>query len=82
VCEFPTRHLKKSKAKQMEGTNKLTPPAAKWIQETEDSDSEQVGLVPHNRGYKHILFNINNNNIIIMFTNCCFNTNILNLLQY
>jgi hypothetical protein len=73
--------LKTSKAKQMESTNKLTPPAAKWIQETEDSDSEQVGLVPHNRGYKHILFNIYNNNT--MFTNCCcFNTNILNLLQY
>jgi hypothetical protein len=30
---------------------------AKWIQDTEeDSDSDQVGLVPHNRGYKHILF--------------------------
>lgn len=32
-------------------------PAAKWIQnDNDDSDSDQVGLVPHNRGYKHILF--------------------------
>ncbi|KAI9486436.1 MAG: hypothetical protein EXX96DRAFT_549036 [Benjaminiella poitrasii] len=29
------------------------PPAAKWIQrDNDDSDVEQVGLVPHNRGYK------------------------------
>ncbi|KAI9343673.1 hypothetical protein BD770DRAFT_397996 [Pilaira anomala] len=29
------------------------PPASdKWIQENEDSDTDQVGLVPHNRGYK------------------------------
>lgn len=32
------------------------PAAAKWIQDNEDSDNDQVGLVPHNRGYKHILF--------------------------
>ncbi|KAL0140076.1 hypothetical protein V8B55DRAFT_1435844 [Mucor lusitanicus] len=32
-------------------------PAAKWIQnDNDDSDGDQVGLVPHNRGYKHILF--------------------------
>ncbi|KAI9033668.1 hypothetical protein CLU79DRAFT_724825 [Phycomyces nitens] len=29
-----------------------TPAAAKWIQDNEDSDNDQVGLVPHNRGYK------------------------------
>ncbi|CAO3624507.1 unnamed protein product [Mucor hiemalis] len=28
------------------------PAAAKWIQDNEDSDNDQVGLVPHNRGYK------------------------------
>lgn len=39
-------------------------PAAKWIQnDNEDSDSDQVGLVPHNRGYKHILF------LCVKFTN-------------
>lgn len=32
------------------------PAAAKWIQDNEDSDTDQVGLVAHNRGYKHILF--------------------------
>ncbi|KAI8092176.1 uncharacterized protein B0P05DRAFT_568366 [Gilbertella persicaria] len=39
-------------------TNTTTaPPASKWIQpENDESDSDQVGLVPHNRGYKHILF--------------------------
>jgi hypothetical protein len=32
-------------------------PAAKWIQnDNEDSDNDQVGLVPHNRGYKNIIF--------------------------
>ncbi|KAI8891334.1 hypothetical protein K501DRAFT_319358 [Backusella circina FSU 941] len=36
----------------MDSTNKLTPPAAKWLQDNEDSDSDQVGLIPHNRGYK------------------------------
>ena len=42
----------------MEANNKSTqlPPATKWIQNSEDSDSDQIGLVPHNRGYKHILF--------------------------
>ncbi|KAI8372693.1 uncharacterized protein BYT42DRAFT_577659, partial [Radiomyces spectabilis] len=28
------------------------PPATKWFQTHDDSDSDQVGLVPHNRGYK------------------------------
>ncbi|KAI7868656.1 uncharacterized protein EV154DRAFT_134376 [Mucor mucedo] len=28
------------------------PAAAKWIQDNEDSDTDQVGLVAHNRGYK------------------------------
>ncbi|KAL0086532.1 hypothetical protein J3Q64DRAFT_1499045 [Phycomyces blakesleeanus] len=27
-------------------------PAAKWIQDNEESDNDQIGLVPHNRGYK------------------------------
>lgn len=42
----------------MDTNNKSTqlPPATKWIQNSEDSDSDQIGLVPHNRGYKHILF--------------------------
>ena len=42
----------------MDANNKSTqlPPATKWIQNSEDSDSDQIGLVPHNRGYKHILF--------------------------
>ncbi|KAL9556136.1 hypothetical protein MBANPS3_002028 [Mucor bainieri] len=36
-------------------------PAAKWIQnDNDDSDGDQVGLVPHNRGYKHILFSFSN----------------------
>ncbi|KAI8054802.1 hypothetical protein BDF21DRAFT_456343 [Thamnidium elegans] len=34
-------------------TYSAQPPASdKWIQDTEDSDTDQVGLVPHNRGYK------------------------------
>jgi hypothetical protein len=37
------------------------PASAKWLQDNEDSDNDQVGLVPHNRGYKHILFLIANN---------------------
>jgi hypothetical protein len=42
----------------MDANNKSAqlPPATKWIQNSEDSDSDQIGLVPHNRGYKHILF--------------------------
>lgn len=33
------------------------PPASKWFRdEQDDSSTDQVGLVPHNRGYKHILF--------------------------
>jgi hypothetical protein len=50
----------------------LQPPASKWLQQdNDDSDNDQVGLVPHNRGYKHILF------IIIILT---FYTNVLLLL--
>ncbi|ORE08527.1 hypothetical protein BCV72DRAFT_224871 [Rhizopus microsporus var. microsporus] len=37
-------HLNKSTQQQ--------PAAAKWIQNNDDSDTDQVGLVPHNRGYK------------------------------
>lgn len=41
----------------MEAQQQQTQPAAaKWIQDNDDSDNDQVGLVPHNRGYKHILF--------------------------
>ncbi|KAI8974313.1 hypothetical protein BDB01DRAFT_807017 [Pilobolus umbonatus] len=29
-----------------------TPPSARWIQDEDDSDNDQIGLVPHNRGYK------------------------------
>lgn len=48
------------------------PPAAKWIQDNEDSDHDQVGLVPHNRGYKHILFS-NNKHSILTNTNNSYN---------
>lgn len=35
----------------------IQPPASKWIQnDNDESDNDQVSLVPHNRGYKHILF--------------------------
>lgn len=47
-------HLNKSTQQQQQ-----QPAAAKWIQNNDDSDTDQVGLVPHNRGYKHILFLIN-----------------------
>ncbi|RUS28814.1 hypothetical protein BC938DRAFT_481416 [Jimgerdemannia flammicorona] len=38
-------------------TNQGLPATAKWFQdiESEGSDSDSVGLVPHNRGYKYIL---------------------------
>jgi hypothetical protein len=32
------------------------PPARKWINDNESDSEQEVGLVPHNRGYKHILF--------------------------
>lgn len=48
----------------------LQPPATKWLQQdNDDSDNDQVGLVPHNRGYKHILF--------IKYINHVFDTDIL-----
>ncbi|GAB5591340.1 hypothetical protein Unana1_06240 [Umbelopsis nana] len=42
----------------METTDHNVPSAAKWFEnmESDGSDSDPVGLVPHNRGYKHILF--------------------------
>lgn len=59
----------------MDANNKSTqlPPATKWIQNSEDSDSDQIGLVPHNRGYKHILFflyinRMNTNNMRLYYS--------------
>lgn len=32
-------------------------PSSRWIQESDtEKGTDEVGLVPHNRGYKHILF--------------------------
>ena len=47
-----------SSCSTMEITENNVPSALKWLEsiESDGSDSEPVGLVPHNRGYKHILF--------------------------
>ncbi|KAI8967956.1 hypothetical protein BDF20DRAFT_991586 [Mycotypha africana] len=38
-------------------TSAPAPAASKWMQDDDDnSETDQIGLVPHNRGYKHILF--------------------------
>jgi hypothetical protein len=31
-------------------------PAKRWINDNESDSDQEIGLVPHNRGYKHILF--------------------------
>ena len=37
--------------------NNATPASSKWIRDdTAGREVDQVGLVAHNRGYKHILF--------------------------
>ena len=37
--------------------NNTTPASSKWIRDdTTEREIDQVGLVAHNRGYKHILF--------------------------
>ncbi|KAI7862343.1 hypothetical protein BDF14DRAFT_1891757 [Spinellus fusiger] len=51
-----TAHTSGGDRSHQEPRPNTIPAAAKWIQENDESDNDQVGLVPHNRGYKHILF--------------------------